>query len=468
MFTKNKLRVLLISYDNESFITCFPQGSAYIAAILLKEGYDVEIYSQDKFHYPDEHLTEYLNRNKFDVVAVGVIGGYYQYRKLIKISKAINNSKNRPFYVIGGHGPSPEPEFFLKKTQANAVVIGEGELTIVELLLAISNRRSLSGIKGIAFRQGETVTINKRRDLIKDIDTLPFPAYDLFPIDYYRLLREPCVSNRDFVMPVLSSRGCTFKCAFCYRMDTGYRLRSSESIVDEINLLKEKYGVTYIVFYDELLMSSAERAADLCESFINAKLKIKWHCNGRLNYAKPKILKLMKRSGCVFINYGIESLDNTVLKNMNKALTTEQIIKGIEATLNAGISPGFNIIFGNIGDCKRTLNESIKFLLKYDDGAQMRTIRPVTPYPGSELYYYAIRKGLIKDCEDFYENKHVNSDLLSINFTNLSDKEFHLCLLEANTALLKNYFRNKFSHSIEDAKKLYIEKDASFRGFRQT
>ena len=204
------------------------------------------------------------------------------------------------------------------------------------------------------------------------------------------------------------------------------------------------------------------------KELVKADLNIKWDCNGRLNYAKPDILKLMKQSGCVFINYGIEAMDDRILKNMNKALTTNQIIKGIEATLEAGISPGFNIIFGNIGENRETLNRGVEFLLKYDDGAQMRTIRPVTPYPGSPLYYYAIEKGLAKNCEDFYENKHVNSDLLSVNFTELSDDEFHECLLEANSRLIDNYFSKKRITVIDQATRLYRGKDAGFRGFRQS
>jgi len=153
---------------------------------------------------------------------------------------------------------------------------------------------------------------------------------------------------------------------------------------------------------------------------------------------------------------------------MKKSLAEKTIIKGIKATLGAGISPGFNIIFGNIGDNKKTLKKGVKFLLKYDDCAQMRTIRPVTPYPGSELYDYAIKTGLLKDCEDFYERKHLNSDLMTVNFTDLSREEFHKTLLEANSALIKNYF-NKISRSaVKEAKSLYLEKNVDFRGFRQS
>lgn len=461
------MRMLLIVYDNGSYVPYFPQGTAYIASALRKAGIDVQIYNQDYHHYPEEHLTEYLNKNRFDVVGFGIIAGYYQYRKLLGISKAINNAKNRPYYILGGHGPAPEPEFFLKKTQADAIVIGEGEKTIVQLLDAITHRRDLKRVKGTAFRDGEHVTITARRPLIKDVDSIPLPAYDLFPIEYYRLVREPNCTRSDFLMPILSGRGCRFKCNFCYRMDKGFRPRSNEAIIEEIRFLKDNYRITYIIFSDELLMSSVQRIIDLCQDIIKAKLDIKWWCNGRLNYAKPEVLKLMKKAGCVFINYGIEAMDDQILKNMNKTLTTKQIIRGIEATLECSISPGLNIIFGNIGENKDTLRKGVEFLLKYDDGAQLRTIRPVTPYPGSPLYYYAIEKGLLKDCEDFYENKHINSDLLSVNFTDLTDEEFHKLLLEANKTLLENYYKHQLERQINTAKKLYFEKDVTFRGFRQ-
>ena len=463
----DKTKILLVVYDNESYMHYFPIGLAYIAAVLKKEGYEVTIYSQDKEHYPDEHLTWYLDNNHFDMVGIGVIGGYYQYRKLLSVSEAINRAKNRPFFVIGGHGPSPEPEYFLNKTGADAVVIGEGEMTMIEIVRALEEGRSLNGILGVAFRENDKIIVNERRPLIKDIDTIPWPAYELFPIEYYRLMREPHTSSTDFLLPMLSGRGCIFKCNFCYRMDKGFRPRSTASIVEEIKFIQMKYRITYIEFGDELLMSSNKRTTELCEAFIKANLKIKWFCNGRLNFAEPDVLAMMKRAGCVFINYGIEAMDDQILKNMRKSLTTEMIIRGIEATLAVGISPGFNIMFGNIGENRETLNKGIEFLLKYDDGAQRRTIRPLTPYPGSPLYYYAIEKGLLKDCADFYENRHLNSDLLSVNFTDLSDDEFHSALLEANTRLLINYYQKQLASTLEQVKELYLKRNINFRGFRQ-
>lgn len=460
------MRILLIVYDNSSYLSWFPQGLAYIASVCRKAGHEVVIYNQGVYHWPEEHLKKLLDSEKFDIAGVGVIAGYYQYGKLLKLSAAINMSKNRPFYILGGHGPAPEPEYFLKKTQADVIVIGEGENTVVEIIEALENKRAMSSVKGIAFMENGKCHITPERPLIQNIDEIPFPAWDLFPMEHYTKLRFVHMSDNDLSAPVLTGRGCLFKCNFCYRMVKGYRPRSVESIIEEIGILKKNYNVSYIMFSDELLMVSAERAEQISKGILKSKLNIKWSCQGRLNYAKPEVLKLMKKARCVFINYGIEAMDDQILKNMNKLLTTKQIIAGIEATLEAGISPGYNIIFGNIGENKKTLQKGVAFLLKYDDGAQLRTVRPVTPYPGSPLYYYAIEKGLLKDCEDFYENKHINSDLLSVNFTDLSDDEFHQELEKANEVLIKNYYRIKTEETLTRARKLYREKDRSFRGFR--
>ena len=462
------MRVLLVVYDNESYVSMFPIGLAYIAAVMRKAGHSVEIYNQDVYHWPESHLQRLLDHEKFDVVGVSVIGGYWQYRKLLKLSEAINRSKNRPFYILGGHGPAPEPAYFMKKTQADVIVIGEGERTALEILEAIEGKRSIESVKGIAFSDKGVCVETERRPLINPIDGIDFPAWDMFPMDHYSLLRSfPGIENNERCFPMLSGRGCIFECNFCYRMDKGFRPRSPRSIIEEIGILHDNYGITCIDFQDELLMSSEKRTADLCTEIIASGLKLKWACNGRLNFAKLSVLKLMKEAGCVFVNYGIESLDQKTLNVMNKGLTVRMIHRGVQETLDAGLNPGLNIIFGNIGETVEALRLGVDFLLKYDPHAYMRTIRPVTPYPGSPLYYYAIEKGFLKDCEDFYENKHVNSDLLSVNFSDLSDKEFNEALFEANKKLIEAYYKASCERTIEKARLLYFGGDVSFRGFRQ-
>ena len=460
---------MLIVPDNGSYISTFPLGIAYIAAALRDNGHEITIYNQDVYHYTEDHLLEYLNNNKFDVVGTGTCGGYYQYRKMLKISYTINRVHDKPVFIVGGHLVTPEPEYFIDKLKADFIVLGEGEETMQELLLRIENGEPVEHVRGIAYKTKDgAFRQNERRPLIKDIDKIAFPAWDLFPMEHYLLLRMPNIKSDERCMVMYSGRGCVFNCNFCYRMDQGFRPRSAESVIAEMRMLKERYNVKYIAFFDELLVSSVQRATEFCEKLIEADLDMKWDCNGRLNFSKPELLKLMKKAGCVFINYGIESMDEAALKRMNKSLTTKQIIEGIENTLAAGISPGYNIIFGNLGENKESLRLGVEFLLKYDDHDQLRTIRPVTPYPGCPLYYLAIEKGYIKDCEDFYENKHVNSDLLAVNFTDMSDDEVHQALYEANSKLISNYYHASMKMALSTAEDLYVNRNASFRGFRQT
>ena len=464
------MRVLLVVYDNDSYISCFPLGIAYLAAAARGAGHDVDVYSQDVMHWPDGHLTELLNREHYDVVGIGVIAGYYQYKKLLSLSAAINASRQRPFYVIGGHGPAPEPKHFLEKTGADCVVIGEGEHTFVDLLAALEHRRPLTQVDGLALPEGlEGVSLTRARELEKDVDSFPFPAWDLFPMDNYTLLRTHAkIPNSVRCLPILSGRGCIFRCNFCYRMDKGFRPRSVRAILEEADQLRARYNITRLEFFDELLMSSEERTLELCDHFLAHPHKYTWGCNGRLNFAKPRVLSMMHRAGCDFINYGIESLDQKTLNVMKKGLTVRQIEDGVRHTLEAGIAPGINIIYGNIGEPLSALDDAVDFLLKYHDNSYLRTIRPVTPYPGSDLYYHALKTGLLKDVADFYGNKHVNSDLLAVNFTPHTDQEVHTALHKANERLINSYYETARSAVLDVSRRLYLEGDATFRGFRHT
>jgi len=464
------MKILMIAYDNESMLTWFPQGLAYLASACMKAGHDVEIYQQDIYHWNEEHLTKKLDTEDYDVVLVSIIGGYYQHKKLIKLSNAINASIKRGVmtYLTGGHGPASDPEYFLKLTGADFVGIGEGEISVVNLLETIENKGDLKLVDGIAFIEDGNYIKTKSQTLIENIDEIDYPAWDLFNIDYYALLRMPNIAKTDRSFPVLSGRGCPFKCNFCYRLDKGFRARSAKSIIDEIRVLVEKYHINYIIFSDELLMSSKERTIEISEAIKASKLNIKWECNGRLNYATEEVLSVMKDAGCVFINYGIESLDNDTLKVMNKALSREMVIAGVEATLNVGISPGLNIIYGNIDEPLQAIDDAVDFLMKYDDHAQLRTLRPVTPYPGSPLFDYAIEKGLIKDTRDFYENKHLNSDLLCVNFTKVSEDAIYDKLNWANKILIDKYIDQQKKSMLGACNDLYLNRNAEFRGFRQT
>ena len=250
-------------------------------------------------------------------------------------------------------------------------------------------------------------------------------------------------------------------------MRDDFHERSIESIIEEIKWLQTEVGITHIQFADELLMSSQERTAKICDAILRNLRPIKWDCNGRLNFARPPLLKLMRKAGCEYINYGIESMNQDILNGMGKGLTVDRIHEGVEATLAAKISPGLNFIWGFPGDTHANLILAEKFLHKHDPCHELRTIRPVTPYPGTPLYQKALGDGLLMGPEDFYEHKHVNSDLFTVDFMDMGLDEAHFHLKHTNQGLFQNYLDKRRSEFNNTTANLYSGKSSDFRGFRE-
>ena len=460
------MKILFIMYDNGGAQNQLPMGPCYVAAYLKQNGIDdIHYYSQDIYHYPEEHLTEYLSSHKFDVVGVGFTAGYYQYRKILAICQAIKKAKTRPFLVLGGYGPTPVPEFYLKVTGADAAVIGEGEIPFLNLIRALENKTPLHNVKGIAFRDGDRYVVNEREAPIRDLDSIPYPYYDPLPMEYYVNAKMFQMKPTDRMIDMVTSRGCNYRCNFCQRLEKGIRFRSAENIIDELKKYIRDYRVSFVVFWDDLFMFSEKRVAELTEGILKNNIKINYWCTGRLNIVNKRIIKMLKRSGCTYIDYGIEQFDNFALQQMNKVQTEEQIIKGIELTQREGIRIGFNIIFGNLGDTRESLRKSMALLKKYNDYGQLRVIRPVTPYPGSALYDTAIERGLLTGPEDFYD-RHKNVELLTVNFTDIPDDEFHKLLFEVNKEVIEDYYHHMADEATKRFYDVYFKKDVSFRGAR--
>jgi anaerobic magnesium-protoporphyrin IX monomethyl ester cyclase len=465
---KEGMKVLFVAYDNEGAHNILPIGTTYVAAYLDKHA-DVEIsfYNQDVYHYPESHLTKYLSENKFDVVAMGFVAGYFQYRKVLALCEAVNKAKHRPFLVLGGNGPTPTPEFYMEKTGADAIVLGEGEVPFCNLVKALMRKKPLSGVKGIAYRDGKRVVINEREKPIMNLDDIPFPYYKGLPMEYYvnGKLYHFGMQKTDRYLGMVTSRGCPYSCNFCLKLEPSIRFRSGANVAEELKKIIKDHNVTFIVFWDDLFMFSEKRVYELTEAILRNNIKIHYWCTGRLNIVNKEILRMMKRSGCVYIDYGIEQFDNGALKAMNKRLTENQIIKGIELTQKEGVHVAFNLIFGNVGDSEKTLRKSVALLNKYNDFGQLRVIRPVTPYPGTPLYNLCIEKGWLEGPADFYK-KHKNLELLTVNFTDIPDDKFHQLLFEVNKDIIERYYKHAVEENIESFRKAYFEKDFNFRGAR--
>ena len=460
------MKILFVFYDNESDINTPPLGSLYVAAYLKKNGYhNIVYYNQDVYRYPESHLTEYLDRNHFDVIGIGFVAGYFQHSKIKSLCDAIHASKDKPFIVLGGHGPSPVAEFSMKAYGADAVVMGEGEMPFMNLIKALEADRPLAEVKGIAYRDGDQFHVNEREQPIKDLDSIPMPYVEPLPIEYYVNKKFLQMKPTDRLFFMITSRGCNYRCNFCQRLEKGMRFRSIESVIDEIKKYQRDYRISYFVFWDELFMATEKRVLEFSEAVLKEGIKLNFWCTGRLNIVNERILYFLKRAGCKYIDYGIEQFDNHALEAMEKKLTEDQIVRGIEMTQAQNIFVAFNIIFGNVGDTRESLRKSIDLLRRYNDFGQLRVIRPVTPYPGSPLYETALERGLLNGPEDFYE-KHKNLELITCNFTDIPDDEFYRLMMEANQKIIDDYYEQMKQQTIERFRKTYFELDFSFRGAR--
>ena len=466
-----KGKVLFIIHDLYQIDNHFPSGIGYLAAVLKKNGTNVEIFSQDVFHYTNDELADFLQKNQYDIIGLGFLAARFK-ETVQELCEIVNKRKKNAWFVLGGQGPSPIPEYILKITNADIVAIGEAEETFLEILNCKMDEGDLSNIKGIAYREGETIHINERRKPVFNLDSIPFPQYDLFPMnEYTSCLYKYNMDDHDKALDMCTSRGCINHCSFCYRMEKGIRFRSINNVIEEIIELKEKYGVTYFSMYDELFTYPKKRIFQFIDELERNDLSIKYDCQGRVDTFDAEIADCLTSSGCQFINFGFESMDQIVLDHMKKNTKVEDNIKAIEIALKYKLGVGLNFLWGNIGDTEETLKKNVNFIKKYNPYYQLRTIRPVTPYPGSELYDQAISQGILTGPEDFFE-KFKNSDLLTVNFTNIPNDNFYKLLFEANKDLILDHFihttgnLNQASTFINDLKSLYFEGNIKYRGAR--
>ena len=460
------MRISFIIHDYHQNRNSYPMGTAYLSRVLRECGHEVEIYNMAVYHWTIDQMLAYFKKEEFGAICISFISGYYTYKQIKLILKALNTIPKRPPIILGGHGPAPVPEFFLVKHNTEFVSLGEAEKTLSKLIEAIEKGEDATGINGFACRAGDEVIRNKKLDPVENLDTIPFPAWDLFPMEAYIVNHAEPSKPMDRFGVVTTSRGCPYLCNFCYRMEEGIRFRSVENVMEEIGWMIDKYNINYFQFQDELLMVSRSRISEICDGIERNGFEIEFYLNGRLNIVTDDMLERLKEVGCRFINYGIESADEVVLKNMDKKLTLEQIHKGLQSTIDAGIEPGVNLLFGNIGDTGETFKKNHELLLKYDTFCQNRTIKPVTPFPGTPLYNHAIKEGLIKDAEDFYERLHLNSDRFTVNFSNVPDKEAYEMMFEANKDLVREYHRRKAETQVDGLERLYLKNDVNFRGVR--
>ncbi len=384
-----------------------PLGIGYLASVLREKGFKVRIIDDlvEKLGF------EELLRRIRDSVIVGITSTTPTFNSALNYARKIKNALKDVFVILGGVHVSFEPEKALMNDFVDAVCIGEGEETIVEVAERVEAGKSLEGVKGVYYRESGKIRKNDRRGFIDDLDSIPFPAYDMMPLEKYTVLGDKLKQ-----FPVISSRGCPFACRYCSSslfMGHRYRARSAENVVDEIEWLCEEFGARHIAFSDDTFTLGKKRVLEICNEIKRRGLEVTWSCSSRIDTITAEMLRIMKSAGCVAIYYGIESASKRILEYYKKKISLEKAKEVVKATKRAGIAAICSFIVGAPMETKREMNETLRFALRLDpDYAQFSIL---TPYPGTEIYREAKERNLLltENFEEYTAGKPVLKTLVS-------------------------------------------------------
>lgn len=361
----------------------FPSGLLSIGAYLESKGYNIDM--KDLWDMNWNQIEEFLSKENPDIIFSSCLTDSRQSSfTLAKIARKLNpNVVN----VIGNaHATAMYHQILSNYPEIDYVVLGEGEITCFELIKCLKNNDNIKDVKGIAFKSDHIVHITEKRPLVGNLDELPFPTKNRFNPD------DP--TN----VTINTSRGCPYGCSYCSL--SGYwggvwRGKSPEEVLKEIDFLASK-GAKHIVFTDDHFTFNKKRAMEICAGF--DKYDFTWQMQCRVDRIDKEMLEVFRKSRCKVIVYGIETLSPTILKNIHKGFSLEQIKKTFEMSHEVGIPVAANIMIGAPGENQDTINETIQGLKEIRPDHMAKFITMV--YPNTPLYRKMKEDRLMSD--DFW------------------------------------------------------------------
>ena len=404
----------------------FPLGLAYISSSLKSKGFNVHCLNLCHNDEPLETiLGKWIKDKNIDVLGTGGMSQNWDV-----VSAVLNTAKSvKPdiITVVGGAIIVSDPELAMTTMQVDFGIIGEGELTMVELAGYLCRNEDPKNIDGIAYmdKDKNKVIVNRNRARINNLDELPFPDYEGFGFDQWKSLirfsgNYDTLNKHDDLnyVQMLGSRSCPFSCTFCFHhMGQKYSERSLDNIFKEIDYLVEKHNVNFFYFLDELLSANPERLMEFARRIKNYPI-YGWAGSFRVTDTTVERLKILKDSKLVLMGYGIENINDSILKSMNKRITKAEIERALKAHHEVGLFCTGNIILGDPAETKETLQASVDYWLNHPEyNLNMIFLMPI---PDSKIYRLALEKNLIKD-----KLKHIRDGFPMVNLTAIRDKEFY-------------------------------------------
>ena len=397
-----------------------PMGILYVSAFVKRSGAS-HVFTLNLNHIKGKEyvvLEQFYREHQIDVIGVGGLSGEYQdLARMVRYTRQINPDI---FIIVGGGIMTADPEAtMLAFEQADAGIIGEGEVTSVELIEALSHHTPLSDVKGIIYREEGHLIRTSPREELTDLDVLPFPDYEGFNYGDY-LEQNPDLSDEGkkySQVSVIGGRSCKYNCTFCFHPSgTKYRQRSLESIFAEIDYLVAHYDISYIALREELFATDNKRVRDFCRRI--KKYDVDWSIQLRIDSINQELVDILKTTRCRYVFVGVESADDTVLRSMHKGITRSQIEKALDMLRKSGLNSRSGVIIGDTADTFETAQRTLQWFktnrLRYRMYVDM-----IISFPGSILYQRACRNGVIPDPVQFLKD-----GCPIVNVSAMSDLEF--------------------------------------------
>lgn len=401
-----------------------PLGLAYISAALREAGFAHHVIDgtgealDAVSPYPDRAdfmvqgltLDEIVRRVHPDTDVVGVSCMFSTLWPLThRVAAAVREKFPDALFVLGGEHGTAVPEHVLASSPFDVVVLGEGEETFVELLKARAAGRPLSSVKGIAFREADgrvtTTGLSARR---RDVDAIPLPAWDAFPIGEYITRHQTNGINLGRSMPMLGTRGCPFQCTFCSNpgmWTQRWIARDPRRLADEMALYVAKYGVSNFDFQDLTAIVKRQWIVDFCRELIARDLRITWQMPSgtRAEVFDEEVADLLYRSGCRALAFAPESGSKTILKAVKKQVDLDHMLTAMRAAVRRGLKLSCFIVIGFPDDTPATLRQTLSLIRRMAVlGVYDVAVSKFVPYPGSELFRRLQREGKIQLDDAFF------------------------------------------------------------------
>ncbi len=374
----------------------YPLGLIYLAAVLERDGHKVMVnnYFNIPWRIAEARIAREIAIFEPDIVGVSMLtmNRISSFKTIQLIKKLFPNIK----IIAGGVHVATLYESILQTYPVDLIVIGEGERTICELVRAIENKKSLSEVNGIAFQSGDKCIVTSHRELIKNLDEIPYPKHE-----YFREYIE-----RSGKAHMMSTRGCPVGCQFCSTTQYWgkvFRSRSPINVVDEMSMLVQMFGVKHIMFMDDAFTLNPKRVIAICQEIIERGLKIEWDCSTRVTSVSEEMISWMVKAGCTHTALGVESGSPKILGAIGKKITPNKIKEAFGILERVGMSAGIYLMVGNPGETEKTITET-KQLLREITTEEITSVAILQIYPQTELYKLAKEKGLIDDNYWLIEN----------------------------------------------------------------